>query len=332
MADRDQTSIGVLLEELKTRESACRVLRLENVTVEPCLDGVKINGVDGAKRKEIVVEGPKFFSFVGVPEAMQGKLTKTLLAQVAKELLYASKNGRFSVLFNDGEPVCFQSHAAPFVPVHQAVRRVLEQVHQDGNWTVADHRVAPDHVDLDIVCDRASVEPKVGDVMLLGLHMSLYDSMFMPAVLEGYTHRLFCANGAQARYNNRAYTLHAEASSEAIVEQIAARATRLMADIPAIVERESRQLMGTPVQNPVAAINRIAEELQLPTRSHQLDRVQEAFTQEPGNTMWEVTQAFTRAANAMESYDARSSLRVIGGKLMEKAERRRCAGCYRTIG
>jgi hypothetical protein len=324
------TSVDALLEDLKGRENVYKMTRLENFKVEPFQDGIRISGSEGTQRHQIDMEGPKFYEFAGVPEKIQGKLTRSLLASVAQELLHTEQAGRFSILSASEKPVCFQTYGAPYVSPHSVLQTLVTTPPlSGGQWIVGDLNIKPDHVDIDIYNEIFSAEPKVGDVVRLGLHMSLYDSMHRPTTVEGYSHRLFCANGAHIKYNNRGFTIHADASPTAVVEQIVQRSSRLLAELPAIVERESRALMNTQVANPVVAINRIAQDLNISSNGHTYERVQEAFVEEPGNTLWEIFQAFTRAANSLESYDARTSLRASAGKLLEQATRARCSGCYR---
>jgi hypothetical protein len=274
----------------------------------------------------------KVISAVGIPLRLVEKVSQATLDQMVNDIIEREMQGGLTIMQKGQRIVSVGKPDMPYLPAARLFPTLLEHM-PTSEWQIHDSHVG-DYLAVDFQSPALTVEPLVGDVLNLGLHVEYSDLFFgTRQAVEGYSTRLICSNGAIRRQvvsGAQAKEVRIEATTpEVLQENMVARANTILKSLGPKLTEEVQTLAGHEV-NGVAALTSVLHELGVPRNLHA--RIYRAFSEEQGNTMWHVHNAITRAArDAGVNYHVRTRLREYGGMVAEKSHSARCNSCNREM-
>lgn len=243
---------------------------------------------------------------INFPPEFVTKLPTTLQADIINNRIASYRDADFSLVMEHSTNPMMPSVVASVAPgqrlvlPHAAVAQTAYETIRavfDTEALVADTTLASDHslVRFKIPYD-APIRPdggrSVGDVLRMGVELKHVYGVEISTRL--YTERLRCLNGMTAFQSEYSWGARIMGTQQMQIDWIKFGVSQALTSFPQIVER-ARLMASTRIEGDLArALMERARALRLPRRL--TGQLMEAFNQEPGDTEWDMLNAFTRLA------------------------------------
>lgn len=142
----------------------------------------------------------------------------------------------------------------------------------------------------------SETEIKVGRVAETGLHVSNSEVGVRSVTIAAYVYQYWCSNGAISRSGGDFYRLRHTGDGDLMRSAVQSAMTQVYLSGKGVVER-MKKAVGITVKDPPKKIQEIGKEAGL-TKAELLKSL-EAFAKDPGESMFDVSNAFSRAAQEM---------------------------------
>lgn len=160
-------------------------------------------------------------------------------------------------------------------------------------WKARDDMV----MHLSFTYPNTATEVKVGDVVETGLHISNSEVGVRSVTIAAYVYRLACRNGAISPGDGGGvFRLRHTGDGDLMRSSVQSAMTQVFLSAKGIVERMKKAITEV-VANPENRIRELSSENRL-TKA-ELQRVLQCYAAEPGTSVFEVSQAFSRAAEGL---------------------------------
>ena len=143
---------------------------------------------------------------------------------------------------------------------------------------------------------KSQTEIKVGDIAETGLHLSNSEVGVRSVTIAAYVYRYNCSNGAISRSGGDFYRLRHQGDGDLMRSAVQSAMTQVYLGGKGIVDR-MKKAIGVEVKDPQKRIQEVGKEAGL--TKQELLKSLEAFAREPGESLFEVSNAFSRAAQEM---------------------------------
>lgn len=330
-----EMKFGELLEKTSTD--------VKSTTVT--LDRLRVDGGN------LLLNGEEFVSFDELSMAKIGKYLEvppSYLQKCPPELVESNLNfwferkGHVEVRLDtaQGELTNAYSPQLKIIPIESVLDIMSRQFEENDD--VHEFRSDPDYFHVDITSPRFFVDvpgtgdeergrPEVGDITHGGIRVLGRPSQGEKPIIETYTHRLWCANGATTRETDLQVTLRGNTVDEVLLE-LEENAKALLARLPEqfskIKQTAEMEVPGHPEQ----FLLQTGREAGLGSRL--LNTLVERASSLPENpSLYDVTQVVTSLANEDVSYNARLGLQGLGGEYYHQPTltTHRCSKCERSL-
>jgi len=271
---------------------------------------------------EFSIADPQIFNqlchHMKVPSTFLRKTDPDLAEKVVKHL--APKVKDVVLLTEDAKALRAFTKRLPYTDPVKLVSTVLDKF---DHFDQIDLNEKVEQLNVTFVSGKIETRPKVDDIVKAGVSLRFSDYGIINPEVETASYRLVCTNGMihpdflfKIAVNAKLYT----EMMDNILRGVET-ATKIFENVVAPKMKAAAEMKLDPMQ----AIRRIARENRL--TPDEIDRVMAAYAIEPMETMWGVTNAFTRAANQFSSYDTRRRLQTIGGAVVRTADVPHCTAC-----
>lgn len=167
-----------------------------------------------------------------------------------------------------------------------------------GDATVRWQHLDDEVLHLSLSYPNTATEVKVGDVVETGVHISNSEVGMRSVTVCAYVYRLKCSNGVIGRDSGSQYRFRHTGDGDKLRQAVQAAMSDVWMNAQGIVAKY-KQALQEMVDRPIDAIESVSKDRGL--TQDEFKRVLESFNEEPGRTRFELSQAFSRAAQVMES-------------------------------
>lgn len=262
-----------------------------------------------------------------IPGPYWGKIDPELRVVTANHLLKKMEDMERNAYILDGKQFLgFQLSQRPVIKGREMLENVFSGI-PGSNWDVSERDTHFDPYECRLsVFKRNNHEIKKNDIVKAGVSIFFSPIGDYVTRVEQYAYRLVCTNGMTAPTGMHTMTLYGK-DDVTMFEKVKGAIEVVWNNVEAMVEG-FKDLVKMKVKNPQEYLEHLFKVHHLPPAMR--DYVRDAFEIEPGDTMWHITNAFTRAANDDElvtSHNSRKTLQSFGGSLATRNEFRRCGTC-----
>jgi hypothetical protein len=266
---------------------------LGTLSVQLQEDGFHLRGL-GGDMGALAPEGLLQMGYVaGFPSEFLPRLSPATAALVVNERLADSGRKEATVLSEGGRITCFITSRREMLPASEVAQLAWDTLSPLGGLTVEHESYRNGKMELRLL---TTVEERItrqkDDVLALGA--SVRQVYGEPVEISLYSRRLVCLNGMIADRRERSWRVKEDCTREAQRAWVTEALGQLTGGFRMLADR-ARTMAETRVHgDPEHALLAAARAMRLPRRYHNV--LLEAFNEEPGDTYWALTQAFTRLA------------------------------------
>lgn len=188
-------------------------------------------------------------------------------------------------------------------------RHLSENVFGPGQLVEA-FSVSPEMMTLQIANDQSPVMLKGNDEVRPGITFTNSEVGYKQFGADQYVVRLVCSNGLVAEDKASVKLRHVKRNA---MDVVGPGLIREIMDRARETARELHFTMDSPVDDPYESIGSFAKRYGLSDEMRQT--VEFAYENEPGRTLFHVVNAFTAAANMVDTVELSHELQTVGGKV-----------------
>jgi hypothetical protein len=181
------------------------------------------------------------------------------------------------------------------------------------------------YVDISLVGDKVTLEPKVNDITEGGLRCLYSELLSRPPTIEPYVERLVCTNGMICAEHGETFKFE---TMEDFMQQVRLSVVAAMKFVDTMIRIQLEKAAQTKIDRSEQALRQIFESNRITPRL--LPSAIAALTTEEDGTAFGVLQAITRTANTA-NYGNRALLQTVGAKEMARLETVHCPTCWSTL-
>jgi hypothetical protein len=311
-------SISELLDKVSERERSIKKVMVNEI--RPSLIGDNNTFIINNSYDSSGLFG-NVSSWLGIPGSFAKTIPNDLFKYNVESMLKVKDVTKLAMLVDKGEPVLMYQDNGFYISPTSLVTTITEKF----RGMEVDLLDIKDLNSINIKFNSPSdvKQPKVGDMVRSGVNLKFSEFNLTKPVVEAASYRLSCTNGATYPAFKRSFKLaHSTGYAEVILNATQEAFTYFNEALyPLMVASTEKHV------NPVQAIRKIAKENNLSPK--EIDAVLVALNFESGESMWSVSNAFTRAANNPNlSLTEVSKLQSIGGSVVNQANYEFCDHCH----
>lgn len=317
VSSQKDLAIPALLELVAQRDNEIQSEKVESLRVfaGATENTVKLNDYPNVQSfKEIA-------HFLEVPDSFMKKADLPLAQHIVDHQLKKVKADKEIVLRNN-KAIGSQPAGRQKLSGVQIIEKMINGV---GNAVRANFYDLGSYVDVALVGEKITLEPKLNDITHGGVRCLYSEIMARAPTIEPYVERLVCLNGMIM--SDKLTTFKFE-SMHQFIRDLEGSVTAAMAHLDTVIRAQLLKAVETPVENGEQAIRQIFSDRNLNARL--LGPTQAALTIENDGTAFGVLQAITRAANATD-YSHRITLQQVGAKEAARLDKVHCPACWSSL-
>ena len=249
-----------------------------------------------------------------VPLSYLNRCPPELRAENLNHWLRKRAGQEFLIRF-DGDEV-----RAVLSPRYQPISNVqlAETVRREAGNVLVRAEIDDMHMLLQVVTSRGE-EVSFGDRIHGGLHIANSEVGHRVVEIRAMLYRILCCNGLIMGTGQAGIRRRHLGDADKILRQFRAT-TRTAIEVGSSLPGRLGETRHVRVPDPIPVFDRIASRYKLDDAEQEAVHV--AFETEPGDSLWSVIHALTRAGNnAALSVGSREKLQRTGGRILELAER-----------
>jgi len=287
-----------------------RTVNLPKITYEP--GAIRIGKtratLDDNGMRELLQE-------LQIPAPYWRRIDDDLRTYTVNHLLQQREGTEKQLYILDGKKlVGFQNPGRPRIKVVDFYKEVMDSI-PDDKWEISekDTTLTPFECRVSILAPREH-QIKKGDLVKVGGTVTFSPFGGIVPRVQAYAYRLACTNGMIAPALQHTMTCYGK-DKDSMFEKVRTVVRTTWLKLEDIIQG-FKDLTKTKVENPQEYMEHLFQVHHLPPGMR--DYVRDAFEEEPGDSLWEITNAFTRAANSedlKEDYKSRTVLQSMGGEV-----------------
>lgn len=250
-----------------------------------------------------------------IPDSYLGRCPHPLAAANVNHFLHRSPSRRFLLRLEQGEVRAVLSDRYQAVDHPELTRRLLEVVPES---TPVRYELSASLMVVQLL-PRESQHAGHGHDLFGGITVSNSETGFAVVGLSAMVFRVICLNGLVLGGGASGLRRRHTRDAAETLREFQRRAREAWSDAGDSPDR-FHAMRRIHVPQPEAALKRLEERHQL--TAELAKEVESAFAVEPGDTMFDLINAFTRAGNAPNLLlEDRARLQELGGRILDGAER-----------